>query len=137
MLAIALISAGTEIVIPLLTKSAIDGPIAAAARAHPGAPHRYGLLVAIGLAALGLGLAEVALNGIRRWIQADAVTNLEQSMRNVLYGHLQRLEPGFHDSWQSGQLLSRATTDLSAIRRFAGFGIIFVVVNVVSFAVII
>ncbi|HEX9066245.1 MAG TPA: ABC transporter ATP-binding protein, partial [Streptosporangiaceae bacterium] len=51
--------------------------------------------------------------------------------------HLQRLEPGFHDSWQSGQLLSRATTDLSAIRRFAGFGIVFMFTSSASFIVIV
>ena len=51
-------------------------------------------------------------------------------MRDDLYAHLQRLDAGFHDSWQSGQLLSRATTDLSAIRRFAGFGTIFLITNI-------
>jgi len=135
MLAAALIATGAEIAIPLLTKAAIDGPIASAARS--GAGHGYGLLFVIGAAALALGMIEVALNMFRRWTQASAVAGLEQSMRDDLYQHLQRLEPGFHESWQSGQLLSRATTDLSAIRRFAGFGIIFMVVNVVSFVVII
>jgi ATP-binding cassette subfamily B protein len=38
----------------------------------------------------------------------------------------------FHSKWQSGQLLSRATTDLSAIRRFSGFGLLFLVVNVLQ-----
>jgi ATP-binding cassette, subfamily B, bacterial len=135
MMAAALIATGAEIAVPLLTKAAIDGPIASAAQ--PGARHGYGLLFVIGSAALALGTIEVGLNMLRRWMQSSAVASLEQSMRDELYQHLQRLEPGFHDAWQSGQLLSRATTDLSAIRRFAGFGIIFVVVNVVSFAVII
>jgi ABC-type multidrug transport system fused ATPase/permease subunit len=47
---------------------------------------------------------------------------MEKSIRDDLYEHLQRLDPAFHDEWQSGQLLSRATTDLGSIRRFAGFG---------------
>ena len=38
----------------------------------------------------------------------------------------------FHGKWQSGQLLSRATTDLSQIRRFSGFGMLFLFVNVVQ-----
>jgi ATP-binding cassette, subfamily B, bacterial len=58
-------------------------------------------------------------------------------MRDDLYAHLQRLDAGFHDSWQSGQLLSRATTDLSTIRRFAGFGVIFLVTNVFTFVVVV
>ena len=134
MLAAALIGAGTEIVIPLLTKAAIDGPIAAAAR--PG-HHDDALLVAIGLGAIALGISEVIFNLIRRWIQARAVSDLEQALRDDVYNHLQRLEPGFHDAWQSGQLLSRATTDLSAIRRFVGFGTIFMFTSSASFVVII
>ena len=58
-------------------------------------------------------------------------------MREDLYAHLQRLETAFHDEWQSGQLLSRATTDLSAIRRFAGFGTIFLVTNTVTFVTVV
>jgi len=57
-------------------------------------------------------------------------------MRRDLYAHLQRLDVGFHDEWQSGQLLSRATTDLSAIRRFAGFGTVFLITNVVTFVAV-
>lgn len=134
MLVGALLGAGAEIAIPLLTKAAIDGPIATSARS-PG--HGHGLLVPIGLAAIGLGIAEVALNLLRRWAQATAVSGLEQSMRDEIYQHLQRLEPAFHDQWQSGQLLSRATTDLSAIRRFVSFGIVFMITSSASFVVIV
>ncbi len=133
MLVGALLGSGAEIAIPLLTKAAIDGPIATASQAG----HDYGLLVPIGLAAIGLGIAEVALNFLRRWAQSTAIAGLEQSMRDEMYQHLQRLEPGFHDAWQSGQLLSRATTDLSAIRRFAGFGIVFMLTSSASFIVIV
>ena len=88
-----------------------------------------GCCIPIGLAAIALGIAEVALNLVRRWVQSTAVAGLEQSMRDDIYQHLQRLEPEFHDAWQSGQLLSRATTDLSAIRRFVGFGIVFMITS--------
>jgi ATP-binding cassette, subfamily B, bacterial len=135
MLVAALIGAGTEIVIPLLTKAAIDGPIAVSAAGGP--HHGHGLLVPIGLAAIALGISEVIFNLIRRWVQASSVSGLEQAMRDDVYQHLQDLEPGFHDAWQSGQLLSRATTDLSAIRRFVGFGIVFMVTSTASFIVII
>ena len=46
-----------------------------------------------------------------------------------LHSRLQRLPVELHDKWQTGQLLSRATTDLSTIRRFLGFGAIFFVVD--------
>ena len=137
MLITALIGAGTEIVIPLLAKAAIDGPIKAAGAIKTGHVHGDGLLVVIGIGALAIGAADVVCNVIRRWVQATAVVALEQSMRDDLYHHLQELEPSFHDAWQSGQLLSRATTDLSAIRRFSGFGVVFLITSVVSFVVII
>ena len=42
-----------------------------------------------------------------------------------MYGHLQALELGFFDRQQTGQLMSRATVDLSAVRFFLGYGLIF------------
>jgi ATP-binding cassette, subfamily B, bacterial len=128
MLAAAITAAGAEIAIPLLIKGIIDGPIA-----HGNTR----ALLPLGLAATALGVLQAALNLYRRWVQASAVTDLEQSMRDALYAHLQRLHAGFHDDWQSGQLLSRATTDLAAIRRFAGFGTIFFVTNVVTFVAVV
>jgi ATP-binding cassette subfamily B protein len=62
---------------------------------------------------------------------------MERDMRDDLYAHLQRLDAGFHGAWQSGQLLSRATTDLSAIRRFAGFGTIFLITNIATFLTVV
>ena len=128
MLAAAITAAAAEIAIPLLTKAVIDGPIE-----HGNAR----ALLPLGLAAIAFGVTEAGLNLYRRWVQASAVTGMERSMRDSLYAHLQRLHAGFHDEWQSGQLLSRATTDLSAIRRFAGFGIIFFITNVVTFVAVI
>lgn len=128
MLAAALGAVAAEICIPLLTESVIDGAIAHDDRR---------LLIPLALAAIGLGTAEALLNLIRRWIQADAVASMEKTIRDDLYAHLQRLQASFHDHWQSGQLLSRATTDLSAIRRFAGFGLIFLVTNVMTFVAVV
>jgi ATP-binding cassette subfamily B protein len=128
MLACAIVAVGSEIAIPLLTKSMIDGAISHGERS---------LLLPIGAAAIGLGVGQALLNFLRRWMQANAVTGMERSMRADIYAHLQRLPPAFHDEWQSGQLLSRATTDLSAIRRFAGFGTIFLVTNVITFIAVV
>jgi ATP-binding cassette, subfamily B, bacterial len=126
MLVAALIGVSAEIGIPLLTKSVIDNAIRHANR---------GLLVELGAAAIAFGLIQSSLAFFRRWVQADAVVGMERNMRDQLYAHLQRLEPSFHDSWQSGQLLSRATTDLSAIRRFGGFGVVFFLTNIWTFLV--
>jgi len=128
MLAAAIGAVAAQIAIPLLTKAVIDGPIA-----HGDS----GALLPLSLAATVLGVTQAGLSFYRRWIQASAVTGMEQSMRDDVYAHLQHLHAGFHDDWQSGQLLSRATTDLSAIRRFAGFGVIFFITNVVTFIVVV
>jgi ATP-binding cassette, subfamily B, bacterial len=128
MFAAALGAVAAEICIPLLTMAVVDGAIAHGDRR---------LLIPLSLAAIGLGMAEALLNLIRRWIQADAVASMEKTIRDDLYAHLQRLQTSFHDHWQSGQLLSRATTDLSAIRRFAGFGLIFLVTNVMTFVAVV
>jgi ATP-binding cassette subfamily B protein len=123
----AIVSTGTEIVIPLIAKVVIDGAIA-----H----HERGLLLPLGLLAVGLGAAGAALSLIRRWGVGNAVAGIEQAIRDDLYQHLQRLDPAFHDEWQSGQLLSRATTDLSSIRRFAGFGLVFIFISIMTFAAV-
>jgi ATP-binding cassette subfamily B protein len=112
-------------VVPLVTKSVIDGPVA-----HH---HRGAILPLAGLA-LALGVAEGSLLFLRRYVLANAATGMERAMRDDLYAHLQRLPASFHDRWQSGQLLSRASTDMSTIRRFVGFGLVFLVVNTATFA---
>jgi len=61
---------------------------------------------------------------------------IETDLRDHLYAHLQRLPVTFHDRWQSGQLLSRATGDLATIRRFLGFGFVFLVVNATVLVVV-
>jgi ATP-binding cassette subfamily B protein len=128
MIIAALVAASAEIVIPLIVKAAIDGPIA-----H----HQRDALIPLGAAAIALGAAIAAVNLLRRWIQGNSVADMEKLIRNDLYEHLQVLEPEFHDGWQSGQLLSRATTDLSSIRRFAGFGTVFLITSVFTFAVVV
>jgi ATP-binding cassette subfamily B protein len=115
-----------SIAIPLVTKALIDGPIRR---------HESGALVPLGLLALGLGVLEAVLIWCRRWIQSNAVLGVETALRHDLYERLQILPMSFHSRWQSGQLLSRATTDLSAIRRFSGFGMLFLVINVVQVVV--
>jgi len=84
---------------------------------------------------LGLGVLEAFLIWWRRWVQNAAVLSVETSMRHDLYRRLQELPMSFHSRWQSGQLLSRATTDMSAIRRFSGFGMLFLLVNITQLVV--
>lgn len=119
----AMLGIGTSIALPLVGKEVIDGPVSLR---DPGA------LLPLGLLALGLGVAEALLIFLRRWSQIGPVLGLETEIRDDLYQHLQRLPMSFHGEWQSGQLLSRATTDLSTIRRFLGFGMLFLVMNIIQ-----
>lgn len=124
----AALAVGASIVIPLITRSVVDGPIRHGDR---------GGLVPLGLLALALGVLEAGLVFIRRWVQSYAALGMETALRNDLYAHLQRLPVAFHDKWQTGQLLSRATTDLSTIRRFLSFGLVYLVVNIATFITVV
>ncbi|HEY0697592.1 MAG TPA: ABC transporter transmembrane domain-containing protein, partial [Micromonospora sp.] len=124
----AFTAAGAGIAVPMVTRHVVDGPIA---QRDPGG------LVRLGGLALLLGLAEAGLIFIRRWTQSSSSVGMETTIRNELYAHLQRLPVAFHDRWQSGQLLSRITSDLSVIRRFFSFGLIFLVVNVATYLTVV
>ncbi|HXT44922.1 MAG TPA: ABC transporter ATP-binding protein [Pseudonocardiaceae bacterium] len=109
--------------IPVLIQRIVDGPVAH--KDHRG-------LVLLSLAVLAFGVLEAGLIYLRRALVARPSTEVEKRMRADLFGHLQRLPVAFHDRWPSGQLLSRAVSDLTTIRRFVAFSGIFLVVNLLT-----
>jgi ATP-binding cassette subfamily B protein len=127
MITAAIIAVTAEIAIPLLTKSVIDRVVVQGVRSE---------LLPLSLGAIALGSLQAGLNFYRRWSLSGTVAGMEKVIRDDLYHHLQRLEPAFHEDWQSGQLLSRVTNDLSTIRRFAGFGVVFGITNTWTFLLI-
>jgi ATP-binding cassette subfamily B protein len=128
MLAVSAVGVGASIVVPLVARAVVDGPVAG---------HDVRGVVLLALLALALGVAEAGMFFIRRWVQATAAAGIENRIRNDLYAHLQRLPLEFHDQIQSGQLVSRATSDLSVIRRFLSFGLIFLIVNVATYLTVV
>jgi ABC-type multidrug transport system fused ATPase/permease subunit len=72
-----------------------------------------------------IGLAKALLMVGRRFISGRQALGVEFDMRNTMYAHLLRLSFGFYDRNQTGQLMSRATVDLQAVRFFLGYGLIF------------
>jgi ATP-binding cassette subfamily B protein len=120
MLSIAVLSLFATVSIPLMTKAVIDGPVR-----HQ---DQQGLWV-LGVAAMGIGIAEAVLWFLRRWLIARATMGVEADIRKDLYARLQILPMSFHGRWQSGQLLSRIMNDLSSIRRFLSFGMVFLLLN--------
>ncbi|MGW5677250.1 ABC transporter ATP-binding protein [Streptomyces sp. NPDC003860] len=123
---VAIVASCLSLVIPLVLKWLVDGPVA---------DGDQGGVWLGAFALLALGVAEALLFGFRRWLVARPVASVEAAMRADLYGHLQRLPMSFHDRWASGQLLSRGTTDLSLVRMFLTFPMTFLVVNGVTIVV--
>ncbi|MGH3825259.1 MAG: ABC transporter ATP-binding protein [Pseudonocardiaceae bacterium] len=109
--------------IPLLIQRIVDGPVA---------NHDRSGLMLLTLGVLALGALEAGLIYLRRVLVARPTTDIEKRMRADLYHHLQHLPMAFHDRWPSGQLLSRAISDLTTIRCFVAFSGIFLVVNVLT-----
>jgi ABC-type multidrug transport system fused ATPase/permease subunit len=70
----------------------------------------------------------------RRMIAGRLSLGVEYDLRKLLYGHLQELELGFFDRQQTGQLMSRATVDLQAVRFFLGYGLVFILQSILTIA---
>ncbi|MFK0120981.1 ABC transporter transmembrane domain-containing protein [Streptomyces sp. NPDC090994] len=123
---VAVLASCVALVIPLVLKWMVDGPVAGRDPAGVWLGALYLLL---------LGLAEALLFGLRRWLVARPLSRVEAEMRAALYRRLQRLPVAFHDRWPSGQLLSRGTTDLMLLRMFLAFPLTFLLVNGVTILV--
>lgn len=127
MVVVAVVSLAATVAIPLMTKAVIDGPVR-----HQ---DQHGLWV-LGSAAVAVGISEAVLWFIRRWMVARATMGVEADIRKDLYARLQILPMSFHSRWQSGQLLSRVMNDLSTIRRFLSFGLVFLILNTLQIVVV-
>ncbi|MGA8117165.1 MAG: ABC transporter ATP-binding protein [Actinocatenispora sp.] len=128
MLVAAGLAVGASIVVPMVMQKIVDGPVR-----H----HDESGLIWFGLAALALGALEALMVFLRRWTQSYASLAMEADVRDDLYAHMQRLPLTFHDRWQSGQLLSRAITDIGVLRRFLSFGVIYLIVNLCQYTVVV
>ncbi|MBD0744824.1 ABC transporter ATP-binding protein [Streptomyces sp. CBMA152] len=120
---VAIVASCLGLVIPLVLKWIVDGPVS---DSDPGGVWLGAFVLLL------LGVAEALLFGLRRWLVARPLAGVEAAMRADLYRHVQRLPVAFHDRWASGQLLSRGTTDLSLVRMFLAFPLTFLLVNSVT-----
>src|ERR1700722_3869964 len=127
MVVVAVVSLVATVAIPLMTKAVIDGPVR-----HQ---DQRGLWV-LGAAAMAVGISEAVLWFIRRWLVARATMGVEADIRKDLYARLQILPMSFHGRGQSGQLLARVMNDLSPIRRFLSFGLVFLLLNIIQITVV-
>ena len=118
------------VLLPALTGRAVEaihlgGEHAKHHQASLRAEDRHTLLV-LAIAIVAAVLARWALTYFRRMIAGRVSLGIEYDLRERLYSHLQRLELGFFDRQQTGQLMSRATVDLQAVRFFLGYGLVFI-----------
>jgi len=115
-LGLAWLAMGMTVLIPLLVGRAVDA-IESGNRDD---------ILPLALVLLGAGLLRLALTVGRRLIAGKVSLAVEYDLRQRFYEHLQKLELAFFDKQQTGQLMSRATVDLQAIRFFLGYGLIWV-----------
>jgi len=122
----ALLAGIVALLIPQVLRQLVDGPL------------QSGDIAEIWPAfwiVLGLGVLEAIMIALRRWFVLTPGTHIEARLRNSLYAKLQDLPVSFHDRWPSGQLLSRAVSDLNLIRRWISFGLVLLVVNIITILV--
>src|SRR3954447_5639554 len=115
-LLLAWLAMGLTVLIPLLSGSAVNAV----------QDERRDDILPLALALLGAGILRLSLTVGRRLIAGKVSLAVEFDLRQVFYEHLQKLELGFFDRMQTGQLMSRATVDLQSIRFFLGYGLIWV-----------
>jgi ABC-type multidrug transport system fused ATPase/permease subunit len=107
---------GVGVLIPYLVGRTVD-------EIRQGGVDLWPLAIAVAAA----GVLRLAFSVARRLVAGRVSLGVEYDLRNRIYRHLHSLELAFFDSQQTGQLMSRATVDLQAVRFFLGYGLIFIV----------
>jgi ABC-type multidrug transport system fused ATPase/permease subunit len=124
------------VALPALTGQAVEAIRKGATRVHghPAAAraHDRHTLLVLALVILAVVIARWGLTYWRRMIAGRLSLGVEYDLREVMYAQLQRLELGFFDHQQTGQLMSRATVDLQAVRFFLGYGLVFILQSILS-----
>jgi ABC-type multidrug transport system fused ATPase/permease subunit len=128
--ALACVAMVMTVALPYLTGRAVDalktGSLHAQRHQFALRDHDRHTLFVLALVILAAVFVRWALTYLRRMIAGRLSLGIEYDLRERLYGHLQRLELGFFDHQQTGQLMSRATVDLQAVRFFLGYGLVFI-----------
>jgi ATP-binding cassette subfamily B protein len=112
--------------IPLVTKTIIDEGLT---QRVPGVLGREIALLVV------LSVVRWVVGGLRRNLSGRVGTDVENDLRNRLARHLLALEPAYHDRVPTGQLLARSTSDVRSLRYFISWGLVFLVLNIVTFLI--
>jgi ABC-type multidrug transport system fused ATPase/permease subunit len=123
-LGLAAVAMGTGVLIPYLVGQTVDEIRGDGADLWP-----------LALAVVGAGVLRLAFSVSRRIVAGQVSLGVEYDLRNRMYQHLHSLELSFFDTQQTGQLMSRATVDLQAVRFFLGYGLIFILQSALTIVI--
>lgn len=104
---IGLLWSASKVTVPRLTRVAVDR----------GVIGKESLWFWSGLIAMAAVIAGV-FSGWRRWIAFRESRLTETRLREQLFAHILKLHVGYHDRTQTGQLMSRSSSDLQQIQGF-------------------
>jgi ATP-binding cassette, subfamily B, bacterial len=104
-----LIWTGAKVSTGLIVRNAVDDGILAD---DADALRRWSIVLGL------VAVVSAAFTGLRRYSAFREARWVEASLRDRLFAHLQRLHFAFHDQTQTGQLMSRANTDLQQVQAF-------------------
>ena len=102
----------TQVAVPAAGRSAIDAAIAGDRQAL--------WIVAVLIAVFGIG--RLVFGGIYRYQLFKLGWNVETDLRAIIYEHLTRLSFSYYDRTQSGQVISRANSDIRSVQLLLSFG---------------
>ncbi len=130
----AVVSAGFSIGVPIVVRQAVDSipRFVSIYNLFYGAEVQSSLywyfftgLAVFGLVIIALSLLSGAFSFLMRQTLVVASRHIEFDLRNMLYDHLQRLSPGFYHQYPTGDVITRATSDIEQIRRYVGPAIMY------------
>ena len=120
----AVVSAAFAVVAPILVRLVVDQiPVFLEAYRTGGEAVYWTVfwrMLALGGAVLGLAVVSGFFSFLTRQTLVVASRHVEFDLREALYGHLQTLEPAFFRDLSTGDVLTRATSDVEGVRRYVG-----------------
>jgi len=109
------ISTGTRLAIPYMTQKIIDDGITA---------RQMQVVVWASVGMVALAVAGSVFTFLQGMLSARTAQGVAYDLRNQLYTRIQSLSFSYHDRAQTGQLLTRATSDVEMVHMFVGMGFV-------------
>jgi ATP-binding cassette subfamily B protein len=119
-----LAAVGVSLLIPQLFGEAIDLLVEVDKGAVVGKVIETDTLLYLALAILGTSILRGLLDFARTYCTDSLSQKVSYDIRNRFYDKLQHLSFAYHDKEHTGDLMSKATADVEAIRRFVNMGLV-------------